>query len=55
MCLYCPTCGVRTPCKAAEMATLARAQHDFVWAEDLEYYCNENATHRIRCSSCHAR
>ena len=55
VCLYCPTCGVRTPCAASEKAILARAQHDFVWAEDLEYYCAENTTHVIRCSTCHAR
>lgn len=55
MCLYCPTCGVRVPCKASKKALLAREQHDFVWAYELEEYCAENTTHVQCCIMCHAR
>jgi hypothetical protein len=55
MCLYCPTCGVRTPCVASEKQIVAVDVMDYEWAEELELYCEENSTDHIECSVCHAR
>ena len=55
MCLYCPTCGVRTPCAASKKQIVAVEIMDYVWADELELYCEENSTDHIECSACHAR
>ena len=55
MCLYCPMCGIRTPCEAYEKSLVARDIMDFEWAEMLEEYCSEITYDHIVCSACHAR
>lgn len=55
MCLYCPTCGVREPCKAREKYHVAVDIMDQEWAEDLLLYCEENTTDDIVCMHCYAR
>ena len=55
MCLYCPTCRVREPCKAKEKSIVAFDMFDQEWYDELIEYCIDNTTESIQCSACHAR
>ena len=55
MCLYCPTCKIREPCRALEKSVVAADLMDQEWYDELTLFCEENTTDHIECSVCHAR